>query len=52
VAITILGRSVVDELHFSDHTAAPPVALTVAKDDPAPITAAKGHPTTSEKEPQ
>ncbi len=51
VTITILGRSVVDELHFSDH-AAPPVALTVAKEDPAPITAAKGHPTTSGKEPQ
>ena len=29
-AITILGRSVVDELHFSDH-AAPPVTLAVEK---------------------
>jgi hypothetical protein len=32
--ITILGRSVVDELHFSDHAAAP-IALTIAKEDPA-----------------
>lgn len=35
--ITVLGRSVADELHFSDHLA-PPVALTVVKEDPAPTT--------------
>jgi hypothetical protein len=34
-SLTLLARSVVDELQFSDH-AALPVTLTIAKEDPAP----------------